>query len=109
MRTSTTATPRVRTRLAAALAICALPAATLVWAAPAHAVYTECNVNGSDVVANGQTGITGTAGNDEIFCEGRIDFSIDGQGGDDEITVVGSVVKGGHVFGGAGKDIVVVD
>lgn len=112
MRTSTTATPRVRTRLAAALAICALPAATLVWAAPAHAAHpvsTWCTVNDSEVVAKSQTVITGTPAKDVIVCDGVADFTIDGQGGDDEITVTGAVMPGGSVLGGAGNDMIHIE
>ncbi|WP_097257803.1 hypothetical protein [Streptomyces sp. Ag109_G2-15] len=35
-----------------------------------------------------------------------VDFTVEGQGGNDTITVSGSVVANGRVFGGAGDDTI---
>ncbi|GGP86299.1 hypothetical protein [Streptomyces melanogenes] len=104
MRMGTTDTPRVRTRLAAALAVCALPAAALVGASPAHAADSPCTVNDQPSATG-----TGTPGDDVIVCDGIVNFTVDGKGGTDKITITGSVNKSGRVLGGAGKDTITID
>ncbi|MFF8606254.1 hypothetical protein ACF06X_09970 [Streptomyces sp. NPDC015346] len=83
-----------------ALCAASLIVAPLALSTPAHAV--TCTVNGFSRTA---THLTGTAGNDYIRCASiPAGHSVDGLGGNDYISVTGTVAQGAEVRGGTGND-----